>query len=297
VKTLFRINQDKTVESMGELPRGAVGLAWSSFRKKVVFTESGTGLVMEQGEEDGELIQLTRTGKSFPRGICFTSNGNHFYLEHGNDSQLCKVRMGDFFESNLTKKAVAKRGSSSDADLKTNGICYDSISGGCFVASERTNQILFFKSDKKSSIIGSREKGFASGMRGESCLLDSPSGVAFHGTKKILYVSDTGNNVIREFAYGSKSFTPKRICGRPGESGDQDGIPSWARFSAPTDLTLSVTSLFVADGAAIRKIDLESLEVSTEHVSEGTVLSLACSPEWCLCQLTRNSCDIPHIMK
>jgi hypothetical protein len=261
---------------MGELPRGATGLAWSSLHGRVMFTESGTGMVMEQGEEDGELIQITKRVRPSPRGICFAPNGNHFFLESENDSRVGIVRMGDFFEHKMIRRESPKAPSPDCPRLRTNGICYAQITRGIFIASEESNQILFLTGKQgKVSVVGTGEAGFSSGNKGEACLLDSPAGVAFSKQKKRLYVADTGNRVIREFSIRRKDFIPERLCGFPGEAGRHDGNPSWARFSSPADVSLSGNHLFIADGPAIRKLDLDSFEVSTEYNSGGNIMSLA----------------------
>lgn len=94
-------------------------------------------------------------------------------------------------------------------------------------------------------------------------LFTNPVGLAIdaHGT---LYVTDTGNNTIREIRSGTATTIAGAPAGLdvPSEVSFQDGINENAWFNRPAGITLSAsgTHLYVADSgnAAIRQIDKNS---------------------------------------
>lgn len=89
----------------------------------------------------------------------------------------------------------------------------------------------------------------------------NPEGVATDGTN--LYVSDSGNNTIREVVIATAQVTT--LAGKAGESGSADGAGGAARFYTPAGLATDGTDLYVADcgNDTIRKIVLATGEVTT----------------------------------
>ncbi|HLX36966.1 MAG TPA: hypothetical protein VKR29_04170 [Candidatus Binataceae bacterium] len=102
-----------------------------------------------------------------------------------------------------------------------------------------------------------------------------PRGIATDG--KFIYVSDTGNNIIRKIDLSS--FNTSTLAGT-GEEGDKDGAATEAQFNNPGAMTTDGTSLYVldADNHAVRKIDLASGAVSkvtlvNGHIGSGCTIS------------------------
>jgi sugar lactone lactonase YvrE len=102
-----------------------------------------------------------------------------------------------------------------------------------------------------------------------------PRGVATDG--KFLYISDTGNNLIRKIDL--TTMTASTVAGS-GEEGDKNGAANEAQFNNPGAMTTDGTTLYVmdADNHAVRKINLASGEVSTltlvnGHIGSGCTLS------------------------
>ncbi len=99
---------------------------------------------------------------------------------------------------------------------------------------------------------------------GSAVRLQHPLGVAYSAGK--LYVADTYNNKI-------KLLLPQRrqvitLLGT-GEAGLADGGPEVAQFDEPGGLSLAGSRLYVADtnNHRIRMVDLETVEVTTLHIS------------------------------
>ncbi len=104
---------------------------------------------------------------------------------------------------------------------------------------------------------------------------DRPRGIATDG--KFVYVSDTGNGIIRKIDLSSMITTT--IAGT-GEEGNADGAGAQAQFNNAGAMATDGTTLYVldADNHAIRKINLATNEVSTVtlvngHIGSGCTMS------------------------
>ena len=102
-----------------------------------------------------------------------------------------------------------------------------------------------------------------------------PRGAATDG--KFLYISDTGNDIIRKIDLST--MTASTFVGT-GEEGDKNGAANEAQFNNPGAMATDGTTLYLldADNHAIRKIVLASGEVSTltlvnGHIGSGCALS------------------------
>jgi DNA-binding beta-propeller fold protein YncE len=103
----------------------------------------------------------------------------------------------------------------------------------------------------------------------------SPRGVAVD--KKAVYISDTGNDVIRRIDLST--LQTSTLAGT-GEEGDKDGPAAQAQFNDPGALCTDGTMLYVldADNHSIRKIDLNANTVTkvtlvNGHIGSGCALS------------------------
>lgn len=96
------------------------------------------------------------------------------------------------------------------------------------------------------------ETGYQDGTAGEA-RFNGIAGLALDNAGN-LYISDSGNRVIRRLASNGVVTT---IAGSPGISGNADGVASAASFNAPFGLTMDAAgNLYVADwgNRVIRKI-------------------------------------------
>jgi DNA-binding beta-propeller fold protein YncE len=102
-----------------------------------------------------------------------------------------------------------------------------------------------------------------------------PRGIATDG--KVVYVSDTGNDVIRKIDLSN--MTTSTFAGT-GEEGDKDGGPTEAQFNNPGAMATDGANIYVldADNHAVRKIDAATGTVSkvtlvNGHIGSGCALS------------------------
>ena len=88
-----------------------------------------------------------------------------------------------------------------------------------------------------------------------------PAGITTDGTN--LYVSDSGNNTIRQIVIATGAVTT--LAGTAGVRGSANGIGPNAEFSYPSGIATDGTDLYVADSdnSAIRKISISTGETAT----------------------------------
>ncbi|WP_394845278.1 hypothetical protein LZC95_50650 [Pendulispora brunnea] len=109
--------------------------------------------------------------------------------------------------------------------------------------------------------------GSVSGYRdgpGGDARFSLPRGLALKDN--VLYVSDTGNHVIRRIELDGKgSGTVTTFAGIPTKAGTVDGRTAEAQFKAPWSIALDGDLLYVADvfSDALRRIHIPSATVST----------------------------------
>lgn len=98
---------------------------------------------------------------------------------------------------------------------------------------------------------------------GNTARFFAPTGITTDGTN--LYVVENGNCKIRRVSLATQQVTT--IVGPlPGSNGcslDNDGIGNAARLFAPGAITTDGKNLFVSDNSKIRKVDLNTLQVTT----------------------------------
>jgi len=87
---------------------------------------------------------------------------------------------------------------------------------------------------------------------GSAARFSSPAGIATDGTN--LYVSDTGNNLVRKIAIATREVTT--VAGDNNVNGFADGTGTAAHFSFPSGIATDGVNLFVGDrnNNRIRKI-------------------------------------------
>jgi hypothetical protein len=134
------------------------------------------------------------------------------------------------------------------------------------------NMIISISTDGRATReIGGGGKGYSSGTDITKIFMYYPCGVACT-QRNTIFVSDTGNHVVREFANGKLAG---RIAGFPTKSGYKDGASHESLFTSPTDLVASNDFVYVVDaGKMIRKIDTATMDVSTAYTGKNLIDSI-----------------------
>jgi hypothetical protein len=102
---------------------------------------------------------------------------------------------------------------------------------------------------------------------GAAARFNYPDAVATDGTN--LYVTDAGNNTIRQIAIATGAVTT--LAGTAGSTGATDGTGTAALFASPVGITTDGTNLYVADRAndTIRQVAIATRAVTTLAGSAG----------------------------
>ncbi|HEY4301424.1 MAG TPA: hypothetical protein VGM73_11145 [Candidatus Didemnitutus sp.] len=137
--------------------------------------------------------------------------------------------------------------------LHPGGVAADTL-GNIYIVDTQHNSIKrVTTSGGVSTFAGSGSAGSADGSA-TTATFNAPTGITL-GNLNVLYVTDTGNSLIRQIATDGTVTT---IAGSPTARGNTDGTGSGATFSSPTGIVIdsAFATLYVADTGnnTIRKV-------------------------------------------
>ncbi|KAF0687658.1 Aste57867_20642 [Aphanomyces stellatus] len=204
-----------------------------------------------QGYQDGPMASATF---SYPAGIAVFEN------------------------TGVIKLYVADTGNHRIREINLQTQVVTCVAGRCGVGTETATL---------AQVAAPPQPGLADGSANNSTL-NTPMGVAVD-SQGIVYVADTGNNVIRRIGPGWFTTTlagtvvpqPNPIlgCAPPcvmGVAGFQDGSLTSAQFNHPTDVTLGpANTLYVADDHRVRRVTIGSGVVVQGVTSSQRVATVA----------------------
>lgn len=220
---------------------------------------------------------LTHMGSQYGyiSSIASGSSGSMLYHTSG-DTKLTSSSNLVYYISSLTQSPTISTNSISDVitiasksqypfpSLQTPYAIAVGIDGSIYITDSTNHLILIIQQpDNKVSIIGG-SVGKSGYVNGVESLFNAPSGIAVDSLNNV-YVSDTGNSVIRIITLLNGKWTSDTFAGQPSSvSGYLDGIVGNARFYLPTGMTISKdgTSLYICDSGnkLIRKISISNVQ-------------------------------------
>jgi len=111
-------------------------------------------------------------------------------------------------------------------------------------------------------LAGTPATGFADGV-GTAARFNGPSGGAILPDGSAILLSDTFNAVLRRVDLSNGAVTT--VAGRVQVQATADGVGTAARFQGPRGMAVNAsgTVAYVADGPAIRRVDLSTWTVTT----------------------------------
>lgn len=109
-------------------------------------------------------------------------------------------------------------------------------------------------------LAGGSSSGFVDGV-GAAARFHGVTCIALSADGARLFASDTFNGMVRAIDLDSGAVTT--LTGKPLEFATFDGALDMARFSGPRGCAATADALYVADGPALRRIDLTEQTVST----------------------------------
>jgi len=215
--SIIKIDPNQVISRMKcELPEGVTGIGYSQQEKAVVFYRAEDGLFGFVGNDHVVRNAVRRLEVKSPSGICCDPYG------------LCVMQFSSDMLWNFDQSYKAGRRIFGSGLFKTlsgsipqnassfapYGICRTSANK-IVVAVPWGNRLWTFYDQKIGEQIGSGKKGFASSSSLQSSMLDAPSGVCFDEGSGLMFVSDTGNSVVRVY----KDFKETAFIGVPGMKG------------------------------------------------------------------------------
>ena len=220
------------------------------------------------GSTDGSLLEARFAG---PDMIVCEGTALRCYAS---DSYNHTIRVIDVAEAEVSTLA-GRAGEPGEADGSLSdarfaapaGLALDETEGLLYVADSANEllRVVDLTAETVSTLAGAPQAaGDADGF-GDAARFSSPQRLALADEGATLYVSDTGNSILRRVTVDAGEVTT--MAGASGISGSVDGVGVDARFRSPMGLALSEDGarLYVADRSAqqIRVVELADASVST----------------------------------
>jgi DNA-binding beta-propeller fold protein YncE len=234
------------------------------------------GQLFKEGTADGTGPTALFTS---PSGLALA--GNDLYVSDTNDSTIRKIALSGGLVSTVAGAANIPgsddgKGSAAHFNLPTQ-LAADPNGSRLFLTDTNNSLIRMIQLPDMvvKTIAGQPQtEGKADGPPAKSSF-NRPRGIATDG--KFVYISDTGNDIIRKLDLSS--MTVSTFAGT-GEEGDKDGGPTEAQFNNPGAMATDGTTIYVldADNHAVRKIDaatgaVSKLALVNGHIGSGCALS------------------------
>ena len=243
------------------------------------------GTIVTGGVFGGYAVGNGTTARlSSPRGAAATASGTLYVADLAN-RLIRRVTIGADADATQVSDFAGRQGVQGNADNTTGtnaefsgplGLAISDDDNTLYVAdynSHRIRAIDLASTNKAVSTIAGSASGTTGGYAdgaGGTARFKRPSGLAVSGTT--LYVADSENHRIRAIDLTSPGKTVSTIAGS-GTPGHADGAGTVAQFNTPTDITLSGTTLYVADSNnhRIRAIDIASADKTVSTIAgDGT---------------------------
>ena len=237
-------------------------------------TVTTTGIVTTLAGTAGNPGSLDATGTAAtfrtPYGIA--TDGTSLFVADTGNSTIRRIDIASGLVSTLTGSAGNPGSVDATGTAATFHTPYGIATDGTslYVADTGNNTIrkVVIATGVVTTLAGTAGVPGSTDGTGAAALFNLPIGITTDGTN--LYVTDTGNNTIRQVVIATGVATT--LAGSAGVSGSADGTGTAATFHTPYGIVIDGTSLFVADtgNSTIRKIDIASEAVTTFAGSAGT---------------------------
>lgn len=254
------------------LPDNITGIGYSQTEHSVSFYQASDGTVGFINDDNQITLANRRLEVNSPAGMCYDSWGMcvlqfnkdmmwNFNQSYGSGMRLCGAGVFSTISKIIPQDAMNYTPYSMCRKSKTSIV----------IAVPWGHRLLVLNDSRIVDPIGSGHRGFLSAGNPISSMFSSPSGVCFDDGSKLMFVSDTGNSVIRVFS----NYVEKAFVGMPGLSGSNDGVGTLARFSSPTAIRAKSGLVVVADGHMVRSFKANTLDVATLYMSSRHIVDLA----------------------
>jgi len=265
---------------VAELPATVTAIAYSRVVKDVMFCDPEGEYIGRVSVGDGSVKRwFSRADLGKPSGLCQSGNGTLMYVKTDNEPYFWRFTTEN---PSASMRVLGTSGSNAYLDLnrsgameqdKPNGLCF--MNNSVYWASRDRHRIIQATTNSWIKVAyGSGRKGFSMTNNPQVSSLDSPCGLCSDGNR--MFVSDTGNGVVREL---NGNMMCVAVFGKPGAAKAVDGPRSVAILSKPLDICCdSERVVFVDDGILLRQITRLSGEISTIYSSSSRIGGVTRSP-------------------
>jgi hypothetical protein len=260
------------------VPADAHGLAFAAADRLVLFsqTESGSIGYVSLGGESGDWLDPGSLSR--PRSICL--GPMDLYVQEDLWT-VRRIHRG----TKVHAPVLGRRSLAVLASLRPRGqlplhggnqFCLSPGRRALFWARPEYHRIFRLGYDSLVSVaVGSGHPGFSFCSQPDRSLLCRPSSLACDA-QGLLWVADTGNHVLRRFAFTRQ--TEEQSCwGRPQQEGGRDGAASECLLDRPEQICWQKETLWLVDqgGRRLRRLDAKQGILRTVYESNGAILALA----------------------
>ena len=272
MKSIVKIVPNQSISrNKCELPDGMTGIEYSVQEKAVAFYSNSDGTIGFVSDDQVRLVKR-RIEIPNPVGMCCNSFGIAVF-------QLLPEMLWSFDQSYDRGKRMCGLGTYAsmskyirdEAKLAIPYGMYRTNHGDVSIALPFSHVVVEISNGNVLAKVGCGKKGFLVSTSPSASMLNSPSGVCFDESSGLLFVSDTGNRIVRSFLGSSE----KGMIGMPGVDGTTDGKGVSARLSSPGPIRCNRGSIVFVDGNRVRMFRSSDLDVSTPYISSNKIIDVA----------------------
>ena len=275
------------VAGCGGGSRYSIGGTVSGLSGSLVLQNNGSGNLTVTANGNFTFAFKASQGNSYNVTVLTPSGGQHCVVSNGAGTvagqdvsdivvtclslnQMGGAMQGRSLSLSTAVSTLAGTGLQGSADNVTGtqasfGAPYEMATDGTnlYVADSQNNKIrmIAIASGAVTTLAGTGAVGKLDSTNGALATFNNPKGITTDGT--ILYVADTGNNLIRKIEIATGAVTTLAGTGAPGSFDSASGTS--ATFNFPAGITTDNSNLYVADtnNNKIRKIVIATGAVTT----------------------------------
>jgi hypothetical protein len=282
MSTLCFLDKNNVKTKLADLPDSAMGMVYAKAIKSVLVCDPAGKCVLKVGK-DGKVEEWFRSSElKSPAGICLSVSSATAYIKSPERPFFWQFSVASPSTSMPVLGTVGESGydllnKSSPLDHhKPNGLC--KMVSGLYWASIDRHRIICAGTDSHISVeYGCGRRGFMLATNPLVSRIDSPGGLCSDQEKLRFFLSDTGNDIIRELGHNMACLS---VFGKPGEGRRVDGPSNVARLSRPADISCNGSRVVFTDGGkTIRQIDrlLPERPITTLYETSSELGGVSCA--------------------
>ena len=288
MKAILKINSDYSTSIISELiPNDVTGISYSPKEQAVTFFKVSTGSIGFI-YNDGKVVTVPqRMEVAHPIAMCCDKWGT-VLMQSSPEMLWCFNQSLNSGERMCGRRAFEDTKNILPEDPKFAEQCAICRLGQKTVifTAPWANKVVEIREGLRRDYAGSGKRGFISSSNPLVSMFNFPSGICFDIVTGTLFISDTGNSVVRAF----KNRKEIGFVGTPGKDGQSDGQGTSARFNQPTSLCSADGIVSVADDKTVSQFNTKTLLSHVVYSSDKRIVGLT-SGEKCIYVLETDDAD------